>query len=58
MNIKSELKIRGLAAVLLAFTLLCGCADKGGKTSGPTAEKDTSLTVSYTPLTLPTNREG
>ena len=54
MNIKSELKIRGLAAVLLAFTLLCGCADKGGKTSGPTAEKDTSLNASTQaePVTL------
>ena len=54
MNIKSELKIRGLAAVLLAFTLLCGCADKGRKTSRPTAEKDTSLNASTQaePVTL------
>lgn len=54
MNIKSELKIRGLAAVLLAFTLLCGCADKGGKTSEPTDKKDTSLNASTQaePVTL------
>ena len=46
--------MRGLAAILLAFTLLCGCAGNGGKTSRPTAEKDTSLTASTQaePVTL------
>ena len=54
MRIISEFKMRGLAAILLAFTLLCGCADNGGKTSKPTAEKDTSLTASTQaePVTL------
>lgn len=54
MRINSEFKTRGLAALLLAFTLLCGCADKGGKTSEPTAEKDTSLNASTQaePVTL------
>ena len=46
MKINSGFKTRSLAAVLLAFTLLCGCADKGGKTSEATAGKDTSLTAS------------
>ena len=54
MRIISEFKMRGLASLLLAFILLCGCADKGGKTSGPTAEKDTSLNASTQaePVTL------
>lgn len=54
MNIKSEFKMRGLAAILLAFTLLCGCAGNGGKTSRPAAEKDTSLNASTQaePVTL------
>lgn len=52
MNI--NFKMRSLAAVLLAFTLLCGCADKGGKTSEATVGKDTSLTASTQaePVTL------
>lgn len=54
MRIISEFKMRGLASLLLAFILLCGCADKGGKTSRPTAEKDTSLNASTQaePVTL------
>ena len=54
MRIISEFKMRGLAAILLAFTLLCGCAGNGGKTSRPTGEKDTSLNASTQaePVTL------
>ena len=46
--------MRGLASLLLAFILLCGCAGNGGKTSRPTAEKDTSLNASTQaePVTL------
>ena len=54
MRINSEFRMRGLASILLAFTLLCGCADKGGKTSEPTDKKDTSLNASTQaePVTL------
>lgn len=46
--------MRGLASLLLAFILLCGCAGNGGKTSRPTGEKDTSLNASTQaePVTL------
>ena len=46
--------MRGLAAILIAFILFCGCAGNGGKTSRPTGEKDTSLTASTQaePVTL------
>ena len=54
MRIISEFKMLGLAAILIAFILLCGCAGNGGKTSRPTAEKDTSLNASTQaePVTL------
>ena len=54
MRIISEFKMRGLAAILIAFILLCGCAGNGGKTLKPAAEKDTSLTASTQaePVTL------
>ena len=54
MRIISEFKMRGLASLLLAFILLCGCAGNGGKTSRPAAEKDTSLNASTQaePVTL------
>ena len=54
MRIISEFKMRGLASLLLAFILLCGCAGNGGKRSRPAAEKDTSLNASTQaePVTL------
>ena len=54
MIIISEFKMRGLAAILIAFILFCGCAGNGGKTSKPIGEKGTSLNASTQaePVTL------
>ena len=40
MRIISEFKMRGMAAILIAFILLCGCAGCGSKASRPAAAKD------------------
>ncbi len=40
MRIISEFKMRGLAAILIAFILLCGCAGCGSKASRSAAAKD------------------